>query len=223
VPSRRAPVEARQPITGERITQAALEIVRESGYARLSMRAVAHRLDTGQASLYAHVRNKAELDRLLITAVFGEYRRPQRGTWRERLAESARRTMRTYAQYPGLAIGAFASVPSTSRYLDDLESDLEMLRSTALDLREALVVHVAQGLVVAARSLEDAAIADRIAESGLTRDEWWAQVREVMASDSESRPLLAQSSQWLDQESRDWMAEEVVQLILDGAQARYGI
>jgi hypothetical protein len=187
------------------------------------MRAVANRLDTGQASLYAHVRNKAELDRLVITAVFGEYPRPQAGTWRERLAESARRILRTYATYPGLAIGAFASVPSTSGFMDGIESDLELLRGTGLDLRQALVVQVAQGLVVSARSLEDAVIADRIAESGLTSDEWWAQVREVMASDSERRPLLAQASQWLDQESRDWMAEEVVQLILDGAQARYGI
>lgn len=44
-----------------------------------------------------------------------------------------------------------------------------------------------------------------------------------MSSDAEERPLLAQSSRWLDPESRDRMAAEIIQLILDGAQARYGV
>jgi AcrR family transcriptional regulator len=223
VPSRRAPVEARRPITAERIARAALAIVRESGYARLSMRAVANRLDTGQASLYAHIRNKADLDRLLITTVFDENQRPDSGSWRDRLADSAAQTLRTYAKYPGLALAAFASAPRSERFLDDFESDLELLCSTGMDLREALVVQVAQGLVVAARSLEDATIAERIAESGLSPTEWWTQVRSVMAADAEGRPLSAQSSTWLDPDSRDWMAAEIIELILDGAQFRYGI
>jgi AcrR family transcriptional regulator len=223
VPSRRGPVEARQPITAERITQAALAIVQESGYAHLSMRAVADRLDTGQASLYAHIRNKADLDRLLITSIFDEYQRPDSGSWRDRLADSATQILRTYAKYPGLALGAFAAAPTSERFLDDLESDLQLLCSNGLDLREALVVQVAQGLLVAARSLEDATITERIAESGLSADHWWEQVRSLMAADAERRPLSAQSSQWLDPEAREWMAAEIIQLLLDGVQTRYGI
>jgi hypothetical protein len=205
MPSRRYPVESRQQITPERIAQAALAIVQESG------------------SLYTHVRNKADLDRLLITTIFDEYERPDSGSWRDRVAESVSQVLRTYAKYPGLALGAFASAPRSERFLDDLESDLQMLCATGLDVREALVVQVVQGLFVAARSIEDATIAERIAESGLSPDEWWAQVRSVMSADAERRPLTAQSSTWLDPDSRDWMTAEIVQLLLDGVQSRYGI
>ena len=70
MPSRRS--ENRRPLTQKRIARAALDIVQESGYAAVSMRAVAQRLDTGQASLYAHVRGKADLDRVMIESVWAE-------------------------------------------------------------------------------------------------------------------------------------------------------
>src|ERR1700712_1876193 len=54
------------PITVERITDAALEVVAGQGYDALTMRSVAARLETGPASLYAHVVNKADLDELVI-------------------------------------------------------------------------------------------------------------------------------------------------------------
>lgn len=223
MPSRRSPVGAREPITVDRIVRTALDIVQESGYAALSMRAVAARLDTGQASLYAHVRNKAELDGLLIARVFDSYQAPEGATWRERLAVGAAHLLETYARYPGLAAGAFASQPTSERFLDDLEGDVAGMRAAGLEPREAMAVQVALSLVVAARSMEDAVIAQRIAESGLTADEWWERARQVWSDDPRRYPSLAEHSAWLDPESRATMAAEVVELVLDGAQARYGI
>lgn len=221
MPSRRSPVGQREPITVERITQAALDLVEESGYASLSMRAVAARLNTGQASLYVHVRSKAELDRLLLAKVFDDYEAPEGASWRDRLSVGSAHLLRTYAQYPGLAVGGFASLPTTDRFLEDLEGDLAQMCAAGLELRQATVAHIAISLVVAARSLEDAAIAERIAESGLSSEEWWAHARQAMTANSSRYPLVAQASAWVNPEARAWVTEEVVELVLDGAEARY--
>ena len=54
------------PITVGRIVDAALQLVEAEGFDALTMRRVAAALQTGPASLYAHVRDKAELDDLMI-------------------------------------------------------------------------------------------------------------------------------------------------------------
>ncbi|MET0700645.1 MAG: helix-turn-helix domain-containing protein, partial [Mycobacterium sp.] len=65
--SRRGPSSGRkQPITVAAIIGAAFGIVEREGYDALTMRRVATALDTGPASLYAHVVNKKDLDELLI-------------------------------------------------------------------------------------------------------------------------------------------------------------
>ena len=54
------------PITVDRILDAAFQLVEAEGFDALTMRRIAAALETGPASLYAHVRNKAALDDLLI-------------------------------------------------------------------------------------------------------------------------------------------------------------
>ena len=43
-----------------------MRILLDQGYEAVSMRKVAQALETGPASLYAHVANKKELDQLLV-------------------------------------------------------------------------------------------------------------------------------------------------------------
>jgi AcrR family transcriptional regulator len=222
VPSRRAAAR-RQPLTAERIARAALDIVRESGYAAVSMRAVADRLDTGQASLYAHVRSKADLDRIMVESAWAELVTPAAGSWREQLAADAAAQQELFSRYPGLAVAAFASLPRTQQYAEALEARLEMLLSEGLDLRQAQAADLVVGLLAAARAIEDAMIAERIAESGLTPEEWWQWAREVLGSDARARPLSARSSTYLTPQHRAWMSTELVELVLDGIEARYGI
>jgi AcrR family transcriptional regulator len=223
VPSRRSPVVERRALSQERIARAALDIVRESGYAAVSMRAVAERLDTGQASLYAHVRGKADLDRLMIESAWAELDLPADGSWRQQLASSATALRELYARYPGLAVASFASLPRSEDLADRLESRLEALRSEGLDPRQAQAADLAVGLLASARAIEDAMIAERIAESGLLAEEWWERARQLVASDVQARPLMAQLSTYLNPTDRAWLTTELVELILDGIQARYGI
>lgn len=223
MPSRRSPAGKRPPLTAERIARAALEIVEESGYAAVSMRAVADRLDTGQASLYAHVRGKADLDRIMVETLWTQFRSATSGSWRERLASDAAQAQELYARYPGLAVASFASLPRSRELAEGLERRYELLVSLGLDTRQAQAAHIALALLPAARAIEDGVIAERIADSGLTADEWWELVRSTVTIDAETLPLMAQTVRWLNPEARAWMSAELVQLVLDGIQARYGV
>jgi AcrR family transcriptional regulator len=56
----------------ERIVAAALELVDAEGAEALSMRTLAHQLDSGTATLYRHFANRAELVARVVDRVFGE-------------------------------------------------------------------------------------------------------------------------------------------------------
>ena len=79
----------KQPITVERITDAALEVVTTQGYDALTMRSVAALLNTGPASLYAHVVNKADIDELIIGRLCNQLvlPEPNPATWREQIVD----------------------------------------------------------------------------------------------------------------------------------------
>src|ERR1700712_2536 len=86
-----APVQAprKPPITVDRITDAALEVVATHGFDALTMRSVAALLDTGPASLYAHVVNKADLDELIIGRLCNQLVLPDPDPvrWREQICD----------------------------------------------------------------------------------------------------------------------------------------
>lgn len=83
---------AREPLTRDRIVDAALRIVDAGGLDAVSMRSVAEALGTGPASLYAHVSGKEELLSLLIERLAGEVRLPEPDPerWQEQVKELVR-------------------------------------------------------------------------------------------------------------------------------------
>jgi len=73
-----APTAPRKtPITVDRITDAALQVIATEGYDALTIRRVAAVLDTGPSSLYAHILNKDDLDDLLIGRLCAEIELPE--------------------------------------------------------------------------------------------------------------------------------------------------
>lgn len=89
----------------------AFEIVETEGFDALTMRRVAAALHTGPASLYAHVRNKAELDDLMIGALCAEIRLPTPAPdrWHEQLIDVCRQLRDQYLRYPGISRASFTA------------------------------------------------------------------------------------------------------------------
>jgi AcrR family transcriptional regulator len=127
------PIRApKEPLNRERIVDAAMRVLVESGYEAVSMRKVAQALGTGPASLYAHVANKRELDQLLVerAAAQMKYDEPvDPDRWQEQLKAMMREMLRAMRANPGVARAAIGAVPLGERALMSTERMLTLLKA----------------------------------------------------------------------------------------------
>lgn len=122
------------PITAEAIVDAALEIIDAEGLDALSMRRVAQKLDTGAATLYAHVQNKDELLDLVVDRVTGDLNlpAPDPGAWEEQMTEGMRRIREVYLAHRDLAKASFGRIPTSPNALRSSEAMLAILKAGGL-------------------------------------------------------------------------------------------
>jgi len=106
--------EPKARLTVERIVDAAMELMKREGYDQVSMRTLAKELDTGPASLYAHVANKDELDQHVVNRIAGMVALPEPDPdrWAEQLKEVCRDMLRLFREHPGAARAAMGMIPS---------------------------------------------------------------------------------------------------------------
>lgn len=114
---------SRVTLTRAVVVDAARECLRDGGPAALTMRAVATRLETGPASLYAHVADLRELHVLVLDSIAADVEREP--------GDDAVALLRRYARalwaHPGAAGLALATPPTGTAYLDLLEAVLSRL------------------------------------------------------------------------------------------------
>jgi AcrR family transcriptional regulator len=148
----------REPITVERIITAALDVVQETGFEDLTMRSVAAALDTGPASLYAHVRSKAELGDLLVGELCSRVHSPTPDAehWQEQFIALCAELRDQFLAYPGVARAALAVVPADFGTLRVAEALLATLRTGGVQPRQAAWASDAAFLYISAYCLEAA-------------------------------------------------------------------
>ena len=152
------PAPKRRPLTRERIVRAALAIIDSEGMDALSMRRVAQELDTGAASLYAHVSNKDELIEEVLDLVYAEIEleEPDPQRWEEQIKGHLRRSRAVLTGHGNLARAAMAAnVPVTPHALDNAEAMLAILRAGGLDEQTAAYGVDVLALYVTATAFEE--------------------------------------------------------------------
>lgn len=151
-----APRRRRAPITKERVVQTALKLVAAEGFEALTMRRVAAVLKTGPASLYAHVRNKAELDDLLIGDLCKRIAlpEPKPARWKAQFKDVCGQLRDLYLDYPGVSLAAFVNVPRNVSTLRITEGLLSILLAGGVAARKAAWAIDAALLYVGAYTLE---------------------------------------------------------------------
>jgi AcrR family transcriptional regulator len=154
---RRGPSAGRKkPITVEAIVETALAIVEREGYDALTMRRVAAALETGPASLYAHVVNKQDLDDLLIGRLCAEITLPPTDpdSWRRQVHEVCAQLRDRYLAYPGISRAALAMVPTDRETMRVSEGILGILLAGGVPPQAAAWTADALLLYVAGYCLE---------------------------------------------------------------------
>jgi AcrR family transcriptional regulator len=124
--TRSASRSRRAPITAGRIVDAALQLVEAEGFDALTMRRVAAALQASPGALYAHVRDKAELDDLMIGELCSRVTlpMPDPAQWRAQAIDVCRQLRDQYLRYPGISRAALAAAPHS---LDTLRINEGML------------------------------------------------------------------------------------------------
>jgi AcrR family transcriptional regulator len=157
------PAPRKKPITVERITDAALEVVATEGYDALTIRRVAAMLGTGPSSLYAHIVNKADIDDLLIGRLCSELvlPKPDPARWREQIRDVCAQIRDQYLRYPGISRAALAMVPTNLETLRVNEGMLAILLAGGIQPQTAAWAIDALSLYVAGYALETSMIQQR--------------------------------------------------------------
>ncbi len=154
----KAPRPAKEPLTRERIVDAAMRLIVEHGYDAVSMRKIAQELGTGPASLYAHVANKSELDQLLVDRAAQQMKlpgEPDPERWQEQLKGAMREMLRVMRANPGVARAAIGQVPLGEQSMLMTEKILAILKSGNLPDQAAAWAVDLIPLYVAAVSFEE--------------------------------------------------------------------
>ncbi len=161
----------------EQVVETALGVITAEGYEALTMRRLAGALDTGPASLYAHVVNKADLDELLIGRLCAELvlPEPDPAAWGEQIRGVCAQLRDQYLKYPGISRAALAMAPTDLQTLRISEGLLAVLLAGGVAPQAAAWTVDALLLYVAAYCLEVSIARQRAAHDDdawvLDRDE----------------------------------------------------
>nr|WP_264085204.1 TetR/AcrR family transcriptional regulator [Kibdelosporangium phytohabitans] len=141
----------------DKIVDTALGLLAKEGIDALSMRRVAQALNTGPASLYAHVQNRDELCELMFDRILGEVelQPPDPANWRAQLKQLCFGQVAAMVKYPGIAsVVMNAMIPLGPNALRHGEAMLAILRSGGLSERQAAWAFDALGLYGKAYAVE---------------------------------------------------------------------
>jgi AcrR family transcriptional regulator len=131
--------DRRPRLTRERVVTEALAVIAEDGVPALTMRSLAARLGVVPGAVYHHVRNKEQLQDLLLDGVLAEVEfdldSPQH--WTEQLKALAHRLRRVLEAHPGVAGILKTRDPLGPHSLALAEAFLSPLLATGFGDREA--------------------------------------------------------------------------------------
>ncbi|MFG2918153.1 TetR/AcrR family transcriptional regulator [Kitasatospora sp. NPDC048298] len=153
----------KKPITVDRITDAALQVVATEGYDALTIRRVAAVLGTGPSSLYAHIVGKEDIDDLLVGRLCSEVvlPEPDPAAWREQIRDVYAQIRDQYLKYPGVSRAALGMVPTNLSALRVREGLLAILLAGGIEPRSAAWALDALSLYVSAYALEQSLVQQR--------------------------------------------------------------
>jgi AcrR family transcriptional regulator len=174
-----APARSRKPpITADRITDAALQVIAAEGYDALTVRRVAAVLDTGPSSLYAHIVNMDDLDNLLIARLCAQIHLPEPdpASWRRQILDVYAQLRDQYLKYPGVSRAALAMIPTHLETLRVQEGLLAIMLAGGIEPRTAAWTLDALTLYVSAYALERSLVRQRQQH----RDDDWVLGRDDM-------------------------------------------
>ena len=130
---------AKAPLSEGVVVDAALAILKAEGLEAVTMRRVAHSLDTGAASLYVYVASREALLEAMLDRVSAsvELEPPDPARWRAQLHSLLQRMRMALVAHPGIAALTLGEPPTTDAILLLTENLFGILVAGGLDPQSA--------------------------------------------------------------------------------------
>jgi AcrR family transcriptional regulator len=172
----------RRALSREAIVAAAMKVLRSEGIDAMSMRRIATELDTGAASLYAHVAHKEELLELVFDEVVKEVPLPEvdAANWKEQAIRLWSDSHAAMARNGDIARVAIARVPVGPNAMLLSERMMTILRAGGVPEQAVAWSIDVVGLYVASNAIENALMRDK--HKGVEPTAYYAQVGEYFAN-----------------------------------------
>ncbi|WP_419996262.1 TetR/AcrR family transcriptional regulator [Streptomyces boninensis] len=216
-------------LSREQIVSEAIQLLDADGLEALSMRKLGARLNAGATSMYTHVRNKEEIVELVVDEIFGELDIPSAADaadWRAAAARSTRSVRAAILRHPWSApvLGAAGTAylgPNMMRLSDGLLALFEAAGFAGEEADRAMDTLFAYAIGM---SISEAAMVTAIARSGMSEQEWAAQLWPAARQAAKGYPRLErryaeQSARGLGEGTADQF-DAGVERILDGLERR---
>ncbi|MFD9097942.1 TetR/AcrR family transcriptional regulator [Streptomyces collinus] len=194
----------------ERITAESVRLLDAGGLPGFSMRRLAAALNVTAMSLYWYVDTKDDLLELALDAAYGELRSPAErdgADWRAELRELATGYRELLVRHPWLS-------PLAGRYLNIGPHALAFSRGVQRAVRRAgLPAHRVTGAISAVSQFVygygtlEGQFLSRIADSGLTPDDYYQRAMDAARRDPEAADYLQESQEIRDARGGDTVAE----------------
>jgi AcrR family transcriptional regulator len=177
----------------ERIVDVAIKQLREKGYESVTMRSIASELGTGQASLYAHIANRNELDSYVMGRISSMLVVPEPDPqhWDEQLTALAHQMLTLFREHPGTARCTMGNMPTSREALVPVEGLFAILRAGGIADQDASWFGDAMALYIASVAWEEDIWKARARAVNLTEEEAWDHIPDVFGSlDPKEFPVL---------------------------------
>lgn len=156
-----APVLSYGALDRAHLTKHLLELARDAGVDKVTMRGLAAHAGTSASSVYYHVKDKSEMLDLLIDTVVESITVPAQGDWEQRLTQLYTNAWRVLIEVPGIA-ALLQQRPHTEAARNMDRATRKILHESGLPASDfgaahaVLYIHLLGSVELAHRRLSDA-------------------------------------------------------------------
>jgi len=208
----------KEPLSRDRIIAAAIGILDADGLDAVSTRRVAEALQTGSASLYAHIANRDELVELMYDRIAAdiEVPDPDPDCWQDQLRAYARSAQRVWAAHADIARASLGAIPTGPNRLRVAERVLAILLAAGLSQQTAAWAVDRLQIYIDADAYEGWQHTAR-AKAGLSAEEYIGSIRDYYRQLPADRfPLIAGLAGTILSGGSDERFEFGLDLLIDG-------
>lgn len=209
------------PVDKQRIVQAALTLLNKDGMDQLSMRRLAETLGIRAASLYWHIKDKAELMQLLADSICGLIPLPDPSLpWQQQVLSTAENYRKVLLSIRDAEKILLETAPATPKRFQIMESTFRIFKSAGFSPVEVVSASSLINNYVLSFVSDEVRLANAAHTQGKSIEEMYSEFGQTFFNLQDKYPNLVLLAEYTTSADMDKHFLFGLQVILDGLNAR---